>query len=104
MPAEDDYKKFNELADELGYEGKQRDTFINDAMEHKGHISKSVWEDAPPPGAGDGDKSGDGDFFANRKVAREKARAEAAAQGGTGGAGDGDKGGDKGGNWQGYGS
>lgn len=105
MGAQEDHQKFSELADELGYDGKQRDTFINDAMEHKGHVSKSVWEDAPPgrTGAGDG---GEGDFFQNRKAARDKAKADAAAAGGAGATGatgaSGDSG--KGGNWQGYGS
>lgn len=58
MAAEDDYKRFSEIAQELGLEDKDHDNFINSAMKRKGYKPVMSWTDPEPEDGGGG-----GDFF-----------------------------------------
>lgn len=68
MPANEDYESLSDLADRLGLEDDEKESFIGSAMKRLGYIAKSLWEDAP---AGDGNGNG-GDFFSTKR--REKTR------------------------------
>lgn len=71
-PADDDWKRFGELADELGLtddgddveEGKrkkERTNFLNSAMARKGYKPKMSWDEPDPPKGKEGE--GKSDFF-----------------------------------------
>ncbi len=59
--AQEDLEKFLGIAEELGLEDDEANSFVSSAMKRKGHRPKLSWEDAD---TSDGDGSG-GDFFSS---------------------------------------
>lgn len=65
-PAEDDFKRFHDLADELGLtddddKDKAKTSFIESAMKRKGYKPVTSWGEPDPPA--DKKDKGTGDFF-----------------------------------------
>lgn len=56
--AQEDLERFLGIAEELGLEDDEANSFISSAMKRKGHRPKLSWEDADLNSDGDG-----GDFF-----------------------------------------
>lgn len=48
MPAEDDFGRFSELADELELDGEERDNYIGMHMSKKGYKPVTSWADPDP--------------------------------------------------------
>jgi len=47
MGAKEDFEEFTSFfSEKLGLEGKNLEKFVNDAMSHKGHTPKMIWDDA----------------------------------------------------------
>lgn len=52
MPAEEDYARVSDLADEFGYEGEEKENYISEHMSRKGYKETRGWADPDPdPGA-----------------------------------------------------
>jgi hypothetical protein len=50
MGAQEDYARFSELAEELGFEEKEHENFVNKAMAKKGYKPVMNWTDPEPEG------------------------------------------------------
>lgn len=55
--------KLEDMAEDLGLEGDDREDMINSGMKRKGFVAKTMWADPEP----DGKSGGGGDFFSRRQ-------------------------------------
>lgn len=68
MPAQEDYETLQGLAERLGLDEKESDSFISSSMQRLGYRPKTQWDEP------EGDDSGDskGDFFSGRRQQRQQ--------------------------------
>lgn len=64
MPAQEDYQRFSELADELEMDDENKEKWVNQAMKRKGYKPVTSWTDPEPENNGGG---GDEDLFGPRR-------------------------------------
>jgi hypothetical protein len=65
MGAKDDHDLFTNVAEMLGLEDEEADSFISSAMKRRGHKAVTQWADS------EGDSgNGGGDFFSQRRQTR----------------------------------
>lgn len=76
MPAEEDFQRFSELAEEIGLDEKDRDEFIGFFMTRKGYRAIPTWTDGEPEG------DGGGSFFNKQQQRRETRQIPRGQQGG----------------------
>lgn len=64
MPAQEDHERFSGIADELGLEDDDRESFITSAMKRLGYKPRMAWDEREDDG---GKGKDDGDFFTRRQ-------------------------------------
>lgn len=68
MPAQDDYESLSSLAERLGLDDKEKDSFVNSSMQRLGYKPRTSWED----GEDEDESKGGGDFFSGRRQQRNQ--------------------------------
>lgn len=68
MGAEEDFARFSEIAEELGLEEKEFDSFVSSSMKRKGYKPVLSWADPDPENGG----QGGGDFFSQRREGQQR--------------------------------
>lgn len=69
MPKEDDYNTLNELAERLGLEDQERESFVTSSMKRLGYRPRVDWDEPENNG---GDDKGSGDFFSGKRQQRQQ--------------------------------
>lgn len=69
MPAQDDYETLQGLAERLGLDEKESDSFISSSMQRLGYKPKVQWDEPEDEGNSGGDR---GDFFSGRRQQRQQ--------------------------------